>query len=441
MAANCRFLSTRGWKVSEVQLSTVDVNIEDRRFSQSANTGTGVVEACPLGRDSVEGGAHDQEVAGRPLPHLLLVLTFSILGLGLIWWGNARLAPLLLDRAAVEEVAATLAAGSNYATYDLNIESRALRRAHIANLEETPEVAVLGASHWQEAHSYLVPNRYFYNAHVHRDYYEDVLAVTEMFVSSDRLPKQMIITIRDNFFTPVADRTDFLWMPTIPDYRKMARRLDLTAHPWVDTVPWPQIRESLSLAALEANVERWANAPVQPHVTTALKLDSLDILLADGSIKWSREHDALFTAEYARARALEFAEQRRDDPPRIDPYGVAVVDRLLTFLDEQGVEVFLAHPPFNPIFYDAVQGSPYAEGLEAIEALTRDFAQRHGLPIIGSFNPHDLGCGAELYIDAEHSNPECLQRLLNQYVELDQPSDSPSDRPLDLVATKPSEIK
>ncbi len=431
----------REWKVSEVQSSIVELSSADRRFLVPAHPGGGAVEASAIGTIKPEGIVHDQEVGGRPLPHLLLLLTFSILGLGLIWLGNARLAPLLFDRTAVEEVAATLADGSNYATYDLNIESRALRRAHIANLEETPDVAVLGASHWQEAHSFLVPTKYFYNAHVHRDYYEDVLSVTEMFVSSDRLPKQMIITIRDNFFTPVADRTDFLWMPTIPDYRKMADRLGLQAHPWVETIPWPQIRESLSLAILEANVKRWANAPVQPHVTSAVKLDTLDILLSDGSIKWSREHDALFTAEYARSKALAFAEQRRDDPPRIDPYGVVAVDRLLAFLKEQNVEVFLAHPPFNPIFYDAVRGSAYAEGLQEIEALTRDFADKHGLQIIGSFNPHDLGCGADLYIDAEHSNPECLQRVLNQYVELDRPIDPAIERPLDLVATKPSETK
>ena len=399
------------------------------------------METSALGTVRHDGEVRDHDAEGRPMPHLLLVLAFSILGLGLIWLGNARLAPLLFDRAAVEDVAAILADGSNYATYDLNIESRALRRAHIANLEETPEVAVLGASHWQEAHSYLVPTKNFYNAHVHRDYYEDVLAVTEMFVSADRLPRQMIITIRDNTFTPVADRTDFLWMPAIPDYRKMAKRLDLQAHAWVDTIPWPQIRESLSLTALEANANRWAKAPVQPHVTKSEKLDSLDILLADGSIKWSREHDDLFSAEYARSNALAFAEQRRNDPPKVDPNGVLAVDRLLEFLKDRGVEVFLAHPPFNPIFYDAVRGSAYAEGLGRIEALTREFAEKHDLQIIGSFNPYDLGCGAELYIDAEHSNPQCLQRVLNQYVVLDQPIGSPADRPLDLVATKPSETK
>ena len=370
-------------------------------------------------------GQETEEVV-RPLVHIGLLLVLSIIGLGLIFYANASYAPLLFDRTAVKTVANTLATGKNYATFDLNIESRTLRRAHIAGLAKAPDVAVIGASHWQEAHSDLLPDRDFYNAHVHRDYYEDVLAVTEMFVSADRLPRQLIITIRDNYFTPVADRTDFLWMPAIPHYRAMAERLEFPMHPWFDTIPLPHIRQAVSLALLRAHVKRWNDAPELPHVTSAEKHGTLDILLSDGSIKWSRKHDALFSADYAQARAMEFAEQRRNDPPKIDPFGVATVDRVLAFLSEQGVEVFLAHPPFNPIFYDAVRGSPYEAGLEKVKEETRALAAKYGLPIIGSFSPYDLGCGAELYIDAEHSNPRCLKKVLDQYASLDGFFERPS---------------
>ena len=146
---------------------------------------------------------------------------------------------------------------------------------------------------------------------------------------------------------------------------------------------------------------------------------ALDILLADGSIKWSRQHDALYTPAYIREKALTLAAKRRNDPPQIDPDGVVAIDRLLAFLQDRGVEVFLAHPPFNPLYYDAVQGSPYMEGLEGVKALTRELAEKYGLHIIGSFNPYDLGCSAEMYIDAEHSNPKCLQKILIQYFALD----------------------
>ncbi len=405
--------------MSEIESAMEERGAGDRRFLPRANPVRRDLDSNTVGGIGVGNEIQDTEAESRPLIHLLILLTFSIVGLGLIWLGNARFAPLLFDANAVEEVAATLASGSNYATFDLNINSRALRSAHIANLKKTPDVAVLGASHWQEGHANLVPGRHFYNAHVHRDYYEDVLAVTEAFVSNSRLPKQVIITIRDNLFTPVAERTDFLWLQAIPDYRDMAKRLDLPTHSWEETLPLPQMRQGFSLAILHANVKRWVTARTQPHVTNARKLDSLDILLADGSIEWSRQHNAFFTPASAREKALAFADQRRNDPPQIDPDGVVAVDRLLAFFQDRGVEVFLAHPPFNPIYYDAVQNSPYMEGLERVKTITSELAKKYGLHIIGSFNPYDLGCGAELYIDAEHSNPKCLQKILQQFSDLD----------------------
>ena len=194
-------------QVSEYKSTRAERHARDRRFLLRANPGRRAGDSNTVGGIGVGDEIHDTKAESRPLVHLLLLLTFSIVGLGLIWFGNARFAPLLFHAAAVEEVAATLGSGSNYATFDLNINSRALRRAHIANLPVTPEVAVIGASHWQEGHASLVPEKEFYNAHVHRDYFEDVLAVNDMFVSNNRLPRQLIITIRDNLFTPVADRT------------------------------------------------------------------------------------------------------------------------------------------------------------------------------------------------------------------------------------------
>ena len=364
------------------------------------------------------GEPTQRRASPRPLVHLFVLVAVFIGALVLVAAGNARLAPLLFNPTAVKSVASVLATGNNYATFDLNIESRTLRGAHIASLTETPELAILGASHWQEGHVDLLPHVRAYNSHVHRDYYEDMLGVTEMFVRNNRLPEHMIITIRDNLFTPVADRTDFLWVPGIPDYRDMADRLGLPQRPLTELIPVPQIREAISLVNLRANLRRWRGAKELPHVTGASKHDTLDILLSDGSIHWSREHDALFTAEFARERALAFAAQRRNDPPKVDPAGIVALERLFEFLNERGVRVFLAHPPFNPIYYDALQGSTYMEGLGRIEALTQDFADRFGFEVIGSFNPHDLGCRADMYIDAEHSSPECLGKILNQYSDL-----------------------
>ena len=40
---------------------------------------------------------------------------------------------------------------------------------------------------------------------------------------------------------------------------------------------------------------------------------------------------------------------------------------------------------------------------------------------MGGFAPEDVGCTADMYIDAEHGNPTCLGMLLNQYPYKNKP--------------------
>ena len=61
--------------------------------------------------------------------------------------------------------------------------------------------------------------------------------------------------------------------------------------------------------------------------------------------------------------AAALASVARASPPVVDPKGVEAFDALLGFLQKKGVKVVLAQPPFNPLFYDAVQGSDYIAGL------------------------------------------------------------------------------
>lgn len=361
-------------------------------------------------RASIGHGAE----AERPLRHILGLLLVAIAGLGGLTALNRSYAPEMYSSSGPAEIAEALASGKNYALFDLNVNIRAIRDKHIATLPAAPKLAVLGASHWQEAHADVLPFDNAYNAHVHRDYYEDMLAVVGMFVEHDKLPGRLVIAMRDNLFTPVAERRDHLWLPGIPYYRTMANRLGLVPHPIHATLPAQRWREQISAPMLFANIARWHNATERPHASSLRYFTSLDTLLPDGSIVWSRDHRAQFTQARARKMAREHAESIAKLPPPIDPKGVKAIDTLLAFLVGRGVEVTLVHPPFNPVFYDLVQDTPYSKGLQRIEALTRQLARKHGLAVIGSFNPQDVGCTADMFIDAEHANPNCLQRVFAQ---------------------------
>lgn len=354
----------------------------------------------------------------RPFAYVCAFLVITGLCLFGVWQGNRKFAPEMYHSSGPIAFAEAFDRGENFATFDLNINIREMRNEQISRFKKTPEVAVLGASHWQEAHVELLPEMDFYNAHVHRDYYEDMPAVVEMFERHNRLPRKLIIAIRDRLFTPVADRTDFLWLPGIPYYEAIAPRLGIKAHAYWETAPVQRWREMASVRMLYSNVLRWYKAPVKPHATKKDHFETLDVLLPGGSIHWSGQHNRLFTQERSRRLATEFANQNFASPPKIDPKGIETMDRLLAYLKKKNVEVAFVHPPFNPIYYDRVKNGAYRTGLARIEKITQNFAKKYGFKVFGSFDPAQVGCTKEMYIDAEHANSACLGKIFKQYSAL-----------------------
>jgi hypothetical protein len=390
----------------------------DRRFFQRADPGRRAADRAQTQLLPNEtDAAKPRATAGS---YLFLFAAIALIFVVSVRAANLTLAPLLNDPQKTAEVAAILHEPQTYFTYDLNIETRRLRREHIAGLHRAPELAIMGASHWQEAHAWLAPGTDFYNAHIHRDYYEDIVAVVGWFARHDRLPKTLILSIRDNQFLPVEARADYLWVPGLPDYRAAAPMFGIEPHRTYAGGLTPQLRQVMSLPLLWSNVRRYVAAPEQPHAGPGTSHPTLDALLPDGSIEWSEAHRASFTDERARGLALAFAETKRNDPPLIDPEGVEAVDKVLGFLVARGVEVSLAHPPFNPVFWKAIQGTPYQVGLRRVEEIVAGLAEKHGLRVVGGFNPHAVGCTADMYIDAEHAGPACLGRIIDEFRALDQ---------------------
>jgi hypothetical protein len=356
----------------------------------------------------------------KPKLYALAFLAFTLAGVAGVWNGNQIYGPEMYGQDGMVPAAEAFSHGENYAVFDLNLNIRHLKDETFARLTKTPDVVIMGASHWQEAHADLLPQYNMYNAHVHRDYWEDLLGVAEIMVSHNRLPKKMIISIRDLQFTPLAERKDFLWEPGIPYYRDMAERLGIEKESYVSSLPYNRVRAMLSISMLFDNFTRWYNADERPHATGDYQSNALDTLLPDGSIVWSKKHLAIFTQDRARTEALKLAEQRLNFQPNLDPKGILAFGRLLDYLEEQGVKVYLINPPYNPIFYDRIQGSIYANSLMKFEELMRKFSKDHDMPLLGGFNPHKVGCESSMYIDAEHSNPTCLKKLLDQFATADK---------------------
>ena len=372
------------------------------------------VGAAPFGTQA--------QKAKRAASQLIYGLAFTacfLASMSGIWFANQAYGPEMYGQNGMVPAADAHAEDKNYSVFDLNLNIRALRDEQLKRMTKTPELIILGASHWQEAHKDQLRGMDVFNAHIHRDYWEDPLGMVELLVSHNRLPKKLIISIRDRQFTPVEVRKDWLWEPGIPAYRAMTQRLGIETESYWKTAPYHRLQALISLPMLFENFTRWYNASERPGPTTAKRAETMDMVLPDGSIMWSNKKMRIFTPERTVEEVKKYAQVALANPPVVDSKGVAAFEALFAYLKQQGVQVYLTNPPFNPTFYDQIEGTPYAESLARVEALTQKFSTQYGFPIFGGFNPHKIGCTSEMYIDAEHSNPECLQKVFDQFLALD----------------------
>lgn len=356
--------------------------------------------------------AGEDRVPDTPAHYLAGLFLLALLLIGSIVIGNRLLTPWLHMPVYVEDIGKTLLDGQNYAVFDLNVDIRGIRRAQFAGMPKAPEVMVLGASHWQEASADLLPGHEVLNAHVHRDYYDDIVAAVGLLIVNDKLPQRLVISIRDSTFTSPQNRTDYLWLPFIPDYRAAEELFGIEPRSLLDDIHPRQIWNFFSLPALVDTSKRWIRADAIPGPTDQVELPRLDVLQSDGSIRWSREHLAEFTPERSRRLALEMARSVQNRKPELNPRAIAAVETVLKDLQERQVEVLLVHPPFNPLFYAAITGTTYEQGLHDVASLTREMAGKYGFRVAGSFDPKPIGCTSDMYIDAEHGNPNCMRLVL-----------------------------
>ena len=383
-------------------------DIGDNTNANSSGVAMPIAGAAPQGTQSQPRTARRMSSSWKAAVYLVAAFMLTVAMLGIIVDANRRYAPEYYQPDYMTRVADALASGRNYAVFDLNINIRKLREEQFKRLEAKPRLVILGASQWQEAAASLMPDRSFINGHVHRDYYEDVLGMADLLVRSNKLPSDLVITIRDRLFTPVDKRTDFLWLPGVPYYQSMASRLALPALGFWEAFPLQRLRELASLSMLFSNATRWHNAKELPRATAQDHVATLDVLHPDGSITWSDEHRAIFTQERSRKLAIAHAEASRSRPPLIDPKGVEALDRLLAYLSLRGVRVHLAHPPFNPIFFARVQNTPYMEGLREV-----DEARHELLLVEHTDHAHERAVDAAdraVCVDDDHADGRAVER-------------------------------
>jgi len=87
-----------------------------------------------------------------------------------------------------------------------------------------------------------------------------------------------------------------------------------------------------------------------------------------------------------------------------------VLNRLINYLQGKEVTVTLVLAPYHPELYARMRNEKplFLE----LETKFRDIAKLNNIRIIGSYNPHVVGCLDREFYDGMHSTAECMKKLV-----------------------------
>lgn len=90
-------------------------------------------------------------------------------------------------------------------------------------------------------------------------------------------------------------------------------------------------------------------------------------------------------------------------------YSKETFEKLIVYLQEQGVEVELYLCPLAPSLWDRLEmEKEHYYILDELEMYAHQLAQKYNLQITGSYNPYSLGMSDKDFYDSRHVRRECL---------------------------------
>jgi hypothetical protein len=260
------------------------------------------------------------------------------------------------------------------------------------------------------------PGQTFYNAFAHNDYFEDLLAVTALLEEAGKLPKTLVLSVRHLSFRPINERETDEWRMFSSEYQRMAQRLDIPVASMREQFPINHYLSMFSVEYLKHGIAMATQKTALPYgATTQVNAIDRDILHADGSLAFSKNHIGTFSEETARTEATAQAEKlskRKATLPTDED--AQSFEKLLKYLLSKGVQPVIAITPHHPAFWEAIANENYGRSLSQLEASVKAIAQKSNAVFVGSFNPQKAGCIESSFRDYIHLDEVCLKAIFDQ---------------------------
>jgi len=290
-----------------------------------------------------------------------------------------------------------------------NYDGRLLQEEMVKRLRASPDIAVIGSSRIMEIGSDFFPGKKVLNCGVSHGGIRDLIAITGVFDSLGRLPREFVIGL-DPYIIGEGGSSE--WQSLSSYYGYFLRKAPGVGNKDYDK-GWPNSYRKLSSLFSFDYFKSSLEFTIKHHSKKYHDVGSeipLSGRFSDGTICYPdtyRNPDTLKVALDARNTGL------KNGLPQPDSANIDLLNKLLDFLQQRRIAVRFVMTPYHPEFYTAVnQREPVL--FHRYEQFVRQLAVQRNIKVIGGFDADSQDIPRQQFYDMYHCSKAALHKIFNE---------------------------
>jgi len=332
---------------------------------------------------------------------------------------NYRIDPAHLFQSGEYErgIAALLARGKNVANVS-NYDERLVQKYYIETLRSPRKSIVIGSSRCLQINSSLAGSTDFFNHAVTGAALQDGMAIYQMYRERRLIPTRLILSLDPWLLN--RNHGQNRWKSIEDHYLRMeqdvtrqgVKRLELSL-----ASSREKYRQLISAAYFQESLKKIKKSSKRKgmYYPTDRLASDVPIKVADGSYSYARSFREKNSAA-VRREAVEYARHHPvyslGDFSEIDMESLNLLDAFISLLKSDHVDVTLLLPPYHPVAYWMIVNNPSYRLVTRAEACFRRLGAKHGVRILGAFDPARAGLTEEDFYDGMHPKPSGMEKIL-----------------------------
>jgi len=316
-----------------------------------------------------------------------------------------------------EGIAKIWASGQNVGNVD-NYDQALVQKFYIARQKGLPDIAIIGSSRLMQIGNNIFPNKYVTNNSVSNASLLDYLGVLFNYDKKNEFPRVIILGI-DPWLLDPKSIEDSWWGSFNEDTFAFLKKLDIPLRTYSYGQPLipPRITNLFSLSYFHESIKsirkKIKNKPISDaYFSTNQEIADYYILLKDGRRSYPK---SLRTMPVEKIDGLRtWAIHTHYEFRRPDPEWANALEKTVSYLQSKHANIVFFLSPFDPILYNSFVASAQKKFIVEVENYYRDFAKKHHLKIVGSYDPSKFALTEEDFYDAIHPSKEAVEQIFRQ---------------------------